>query len=118
MTPAKPETVESMLERQENESHAFAAKKDLTQDDWATFRYAHTHELTALAQSWQQRAEAATEALRELVACKDLKESCGNFKWAEPDSNKDWWRRRDDYDRRQPLAWSAARAFLSDKVTK
>lgn len=54
-----------------------------------------------------QGADALREALAELVALKDMKE---RFQW-----NGEWTsnRNRNEYAKRQPIAWAAARAALA-----
>lgn len=61
----------------------------------------------------------ALEALRELVACKDLKDSAEAIHFAGPlGSAGDGWlikyeAQRKEYIRRQPAAWAAAREVLA-----
>ncbi len=59
---------------------------------------------------------AAVEALRELVACKDLKDSISKFpsRWPFPTpESAEQEAIRQEYAHRQPLAWAAARAALA-----
>jgi hypothetical protein len=57
-----------------------------------------------------RNADPIRVALVELVACKDLKDSLPEL--AAKASATPWLRATEDYERRQPLAWKAARAAL------
>lgn len=69
------------------------------------------------------RQERLVAALRELVACKDLKQQITSYdrsSWCDNSTiaNADEYRTAcADYERRKPLAWAAARA-LCDGVPK
>ncbi len=52
-------------------------------------------------------------ALVELVACKDLKERRDAIHDPAPVPGSAWGNLHDEYERRQPLAWAAARAALA-----
>lgn len=62
-----------------------------------------------------REAAAPTEPLRavlaELVACKDLKHRFQNMRFAKMTAESEVLAR--EYDRRQPLAWEAARTALA-----
>jgi hypothetical protein len=58
---------------------------------------------------------AVTAALAELVVLKDLKDAL-DAEWRRPDkewTNDEWREREQEYTRRKPLAWEAARAALT-----
>lgn len=67
----------------------------------------------------QQEPNAYLAALRELVACKDLKEQAEAIEFAGPNSTHgdDWQgernRLRDEYIKRQPIAWQVARELVT-----
>lgn len=66
--------------------------------------------LMATAEHWLEKAHVAMAALRELVACKDLKDAIAEtnaspFEGVDPQFH--------EYRRRKPLAWAAARAVLN-----
>lgn len=66
---------------------------------------------------YSKQRDEVTDALRELVWLKDLKTSCGEFKGIHPDSNVKYWELFREYERRQPLAWAAARAAVAKVPT-
>jgi hypothetical protein len=73
--------------------------------------------ITAMRDSAEARIAQLETALRELVACKDLKDEESRLRQRrecsilrQPNSLAEANAMRDDYNRRKPLAWSAARA--------
>lgn len=57
-------------------------------------------------------ADPIRAALHELVDLKTIKEQCDDFRGIHPDKEVEYWKAYHDYQRRQPLAWAAAREAL------
>lgn len=65
-----------------------------------------------LAEDLFERAKRAEDALRELVALKDIKERVENWDADSTTPRSKILAMRDDYQQRKPKAWDAARAVL------